>query len=1800
MRMRITTGRAGALRVLLQVGLWTALAAGAAAQATGPLPERRAAPEIGVDLYGGDLRDLRDVTLGDCARACLGDPACGAFTWNGRVGACFLKSAPDRAVPYSGAISARLPETPAEAQALAARRAAEAAFLPAFLHEAARRRAEGLATGLALGEGPLPQAALRAATTDGAEDWLALARLARAALSGKGRVPEALIGLDAEAALNAHLRAADPETAAQALAVLAQALEADGRGDLAVPALRLAERLAPAPDRAAALARVRGLYGFRVVGHAVESDSARPRVCAEFSEPLSPAADYAPYVRRDGPALPVEAEGRRLCLDGLSHGEQVRLTLREGLPAASGERLARSVDLDLYIRDRAPSVRFPGRATVLPAGAGGAIPLAAVNVSDVELQLHRIGDRNLLPAVRAGLYGRGLDDWARQRIAGEMGEALWTGTATVETRRNEEVTSLLPLSEALAGAAPGVYALSARLPGAQPWEDAATQWFTVTDLGLSTVAGSHGLTATVRGLSDAAPRAGATVRLIAANNEVLGEAATDAEGRVRFDPGLMRGTGGRAPALVTVEHDGGDFAFLDLREAALDLSDRGVAGRPAPGPVDVFLALDRGAYRPGETVHATVLARDARAEALAGLPLTAVVTRPDGVEHARLLLPDAGAGGRALTLPVDRMARRGGWRVAIHADPEAAPLAVAGFLVEDFEPERLDLTLTAPEGPADPAGPLPVSLETRFLHGAPGAGATIEAETRVTAVRSLPDHEGWVWGLEDEPVASDLATLPPGASADAEGRAELLLPLPPIPSTTRPLMAEAAVRVADASGRPVERRLSRVLAPETPILGLRPLFGDSAPEGGTAAAEVRALGPALTPVATGPVQWTLSRLTTDYQWSSLGGDWRWEPIVTRTRVAAGEVALTADAPARIEAPVDWGRYELRLTLLGPAPAAASLTFAAGWHAPEGAAEAPDRLAVGLDRTTYAVGDTARLRVEALEPGALEVQILSDRVIETRRLTVDAPGDATLDLPVTEAWRPGAYVAATLIRPMDAPEGRNPARAMGLAHAAVDPGPRRLAAAFETPAETRPRRTLEAVLRVDGLAPGETAWATVSAVDLGILNLTAHAAPDPAGHYLGRRRLGVELRDLYGRIIDGLTGARGTVRSGGDGGLASRDAPVPTQELVAVFSGPVRIGPDGTVTTPVPLPAFNGTVRLSAVVWSDRGVGSATTDVLVRDPVTVAVAAPRFLAPGDASRLRVELTRVEGPVGEATVEATASGALALDGAPRPVVLPETGRVAVDLPVRAVREGDAAVELTVTTPGGERLASTHRLPVRATDPETARTARLTLAPGGTLRLDADAFAGFRPGAGRATLAVGPGAGLDTPALLAALDAYPWGCTEQLASRALPLLYLSDAAAAMGLAAPADLRERIDTALRGMLANQDAGGSFGLWRPEGGDFWLDAYATDVLTRARDRGHAVPDLPLRLALDGLRNRLNYAGDFEEGGEAVAYALMVLAREGAPVLGDLRYYADARAGAFATPMALAQLGAGLAFLGDRPRAEAMFALAAARLGAGDDEGWRVDFGSALRDAAAVLALAAEAGVETVDRAALARRLAETPRPASERSPQENAWTLLAAHALGAPSAALRVDGAPVPGPVLRLAHPGDAAVTVENAGDAPVPAVLTVTGQPEETPGAEGRGYRIERAWFTPEGVPVAPETVALGQRLVAVVTVTPERTAEARLMVTDPLPAGFEIDNPNLIAAGQVSALSWLGIEDVARHAEFRADRFLAAVDWRGDRPFRLAYRLRATAPGTFRHPAASVEDMYRPQFRARSATGEVTVAP
>ncbi|MBE1285158.1 MAG: alpha-2-macroglobulin family protein [Rhodobacteraceae bacterium] len=1783
-----------------------------------PIPTHRYVATPDMDFYGADLDALFDTDLNACIRACDANSACTAFTFNRASLACFPKSGVEDQQPYVGALSAVKVATEEALRNSAKRLVEQSVFLKPQDIAYARRQAtelglaypsdqqdlntllDGIGARLSAGDtnGALRLTGRAVNLSDRADLWTEYARLLLSIKSDDSSVRRDHAARATGAAINGYLRAPTPAGQVSALMQLGEAFERARRGRDTVAALRLAEQIQPRQDVIRALEAATAKYGFRVTDSSVESDSAQPRICFEFSEPLVRAGvDYAPFVRAESADLVVQPEGRNLCLDGVQHGERYRVTLRSGLPAANGEALYRDVELTHYVRDRQPAVRFPGRSYVLPKSTQAALPVETVNTTDLDLKLRRISDRNLLRAMQDGYFGRPLSYWQEQEFTTAIAQEVWTGSAEVQSELNRDMTTRLPMGDAIAGQPAGIYALTASLPGADPYDEpGATQWFVLSDLGLSALSGTDGLHVQVRGLSDAAARPGVEVSLVSRANAVLASVVTDDDGYARFDPGLARGTGGAAPAMVLAQQGDMDLGFLSLIDPAFDLSDRGVEGRAPAGPVDVFLTTDRGAYRAGETIHVTALSRDGVSQAVEGLPLIAVLSRPDGVEYSRQISGGGTLGGHVFALPVGVSAPRGTWRLDILADPKAPALASQKILVEDFLPERIDfeqevLSATLAEGDTTD-----LQVTARYLFGAPGAGLKVEGQVTLQAAETVDGWPGYRFGRYDG-FSTRQSSYFGTAETDAQGRAVLPIDIPRNAAEGKPLTASVITRVADGAARPVERVLDVPVRPSAPVIGIKPLFDEVVAEGTEAGFQIVALSPDLQPMSM-KVRWTLNRVETRYQWYQLYGSWNWEPTTRRTRIATGEADL-GTAPLDMSQSVDWGRYELVVERIDGAYVGAATDFYAGWYAPADSAATPDRLELSLDRETYAPGDKAMLRVIPREAGTAMISVLSDRVIDRQVVEVPA-GASEIPLQVSEDWGPSAYVSAMVLHPGQGASERTPSRSLGLAHAAVRQPGRTLAVSIETPEVARPRGSETVRVSVEGVGEGDTAWLTLAAVDLGILNLTGFQSPDPTTHYLGQRRLGVEMRDVYGRLIDAHNGALGTVRSGGDEDRGMRmQSPPPTQDLMAVFSGPVQVGPDGMVEIPIDLPAFNGTVRLMAVAWSQQAIGQTEADMLVRDPVVVTASLPRFLAPGDSSRALLEIVHADGPTGDMQLQITGGAGITLGAVPASVMLGAGEKQSLQIAVTATQIGDPELTVTLTTPDGTALQQVLRLPVRSNDPTVSTTRRFQLAAGDQFTFSNDVFADLRPGSGKAVLSAGPLARFDAPGLLSTLDRYPYGCTEQVTSQALPLLYLSSLAQATGLGNGPDVDMRIRQSINRILTRQAGNGAFGLWRAESGDFWLDAYVTDFLSRARTQGYTVSERAYVQALDNLRNRINYAPDFDEGGEDIAYALMVLAREGAAAMGDLRYYADVKAGAFSTPLAVAQVGAALAFYGDQTRADRLFVRAASMLGGNAETPiWRVDYGTRHRDTAAVLALAVEAGSDALNRDVLSARLT---RASTRLSTQEAAWTLLAAQALiqNEETSGLLVDGAAVAGPYVEIRDglSTSPAPVLSSATGRSTDITLTTLGVPLVAPPAGGMGYSLDRRYYTLEGEPITRQEFAIGERFVTVLQVSPHEDHGARLMVDDPLPAGFEIDNPNLLRSGDLRDLDWLSLDE-ARHAEFRSDRFLAAVDVRNGDRVTLAYVTRAVTPGEFHHPAAAVEDMYRPAFRAWTDAGRITV--
>jgi hypothetical protein len=446
-----------ALSALL-IAVPVALAPPASAQ------DRRVIITEGADYFGADYDVRRDVDLNACTAACQADPQCQAFTFNEAAGWCFLKSDVGELRAVAGAVSGKIADAADVQPDFEAQRVSELSFLDQTFLDEARRFVGGLnGTDLAgldvaaaiaeaeaanAGGDPLRASELyRVALAQAPERldlWLAFTDAALRASSDDWEVQERLAQVRVAGAVNAFLRSVSPEEQAHALELLGNSLGGRDNWKGAIRAYRASLAAVESEARRSTYETMLKEHGFRILEHVVEADTAAPRICINFSDRLAEGrGDLADFVTvAGGPNVSIEATGQQICLDGVQHGSRYNLTIREGLPSAGGETLAASADLEIFVRDRAPSVRFPGTAYVLPAGRRSDHPGRD--------DQHHPRRRRALPHRRppAGRDDRRFHlseparSWEADEIEAKSGIKVWSGSVEVGSEINREIPAL--------------------------------------------------------------------------------------------------------------------------------------------------------------------------------------------------------------------------------------------------------------------------------------------------------------------------------------------------------------------------------------------------------------------------------------------------------------------------------------------------------------------------------------------------------------------------------------------------------------------------------------------------------------------------------------------------------------------------------------------------------------------------------------------------------------------------------------------------------------------------------------------------------------------------------------------------------------------------------------------------------------------------------------------------------------------------------------------------------------------------------------------------------------------------------------------------------------------------------------------------------------------------------------------------------------------------------------------------------------------------------------------------------------
>lgn len=1540
-----------------------------------------------------------------------------------------------------------------------------------------------------------------------------------------------------------------------------------------------------------------------------------------------------------------------------------RIEVREGLVSGDGVTLAQGTRCEVASEAMAPAWFFASRGVVLPTGQNGGLPIVTINQPEVDVQFLRVEPAGLPRFLERVAGGRsaGRDDdageelyfenrslqgrvggWELEQLRGSL-RSVYMGRFRTDDTPNRRHVTFLPVETLKELQEPGVYVAVMSQPGRFGGDYQAT-YFYVSDIGLHVRRYAQGLDAFASSLKTGQPLTGVEFELLDEHARSLGKAGADGEGHVHF-------ADVPAAARLLVARQGREMTVIVLRAPGLDLSEFDVGGH-LPSNTKLFVYAGRDLYRPGERFQVSVLARDPDGRATAPLPLQATLKRPDGRTVQTLTWrPDEQRPGyylRSIELPAD--AQTGTWWLELRTDPGGPANGRWKFQVEEFLPERMKLDLRTPATVLLPGEPFEVEVQGDYLFGAPAAGNRLLASASIERLaQALPAQwPGFLFGdvADDQRKSREEVA---DVDLDERGHARVTLPAAP-EGVASPMRVRGSFSLLETGGRPVVRSVERTAWPARQMLAVRPLFDRHvAREGGQAEFELVRVDTEGKPAPVQGVKLQLVREVRQYYWryDDLKG-WHSgytesdEPVESRTVDIAGRTALAV--------PVNWGRY--RLEAHDPQTGLVlRYRFYAGWNAQdaEDIGNRPDRVQLKLASAPLKPGEPARLTITPPHDGIALVTVEGDRLLWSKRVEVTTKG-VTVEVPVDAAWaRHDLYATVTVFRPGSTGDRVTPARAVGLVHLPLARDDRRLNVAITAPAKVEPERRTTVKVKVDGLQ-GQPAFVTLSAVDLGILNITGYRTPDPVDFFFGKHRYAPEMLDMYGRLIEKMEGRQARLAYGGDANMRGDTRSLPKKvQLVDLFSGPVALDAQGEAEIPLDIPDFNGTLRLMAVAAAAERYGSAEAQMVAAAPVVAELATPRFIAPGDAATLALDLTNLSGAAQELKVRLEGAEPVRIRDGERVVNLKDQQRTTLRFAAEATDAyGLGRLRLTVVSPAGVRIVRESVLQVQPPVPHEREVRRVRLEPGQSFRLEPAWIARYFPASAAASVTVSDRPPLNIRELVQGLLTYPYGCTEQTVSAAYPHLYIDEATArAYGLKplGPEERTRVVEGAVGRLAGMQRANGGYTLWGDGPYEAWVSAYVAGFLQEARERGHAVPETVYRRSQDWLLQQLQQApnrfpelpasarpdqlGDVDSREYTLlrdshrrfaelAHIGYVLARDQRAPLAMLRYLHDKVRDRARSPLPLVHLSIALRLMGDEARAQAALEDAVQRpyglqanLGTEHQPSgleWLGDYGSPVRDLALSYALLARHQVEHPRREQLLFDAANRLGGRRYLSTQERFALFLAARAAGeqgggtwsaqlqAGEAAQALQSA---GTEMRSFDAAAVArgVTLTNTHDAPLYLEVEASGYPQQPPAPQADVIELKRQWFELDGRPWNGRALKVGDMLIVRLQARARHVLEDALIV-DRIPAGFEVENLNL-SQGPRAEEFMVGGVDVAhalsdhriRHREYRDDRYVAAARLEPDL-LNLFYLVRVVTPGRYVVPAPFAEDMYRPELRALGA--------
>lgn len=1284
------------------------------------------------------------------------------------------------------------------------------------------------------------------------------------------------------------------------------------------------------------------------------------------------------------------------------------------------------------------------------------------------------------------------------------------------------------------------------------------------------------------------PVSGAKVKLYSFAQQELAKGSTDGEGQVSFP--------GQTDASFVVATSGKNYAYLDLKnEKALSTSNFDVSGTTYDGGIKAYIFGERGVWRPGDTLHVSVVTLFDDTPLPAGHPVMAQLRNPDG-QLVQTLTEKTGASNLYhFPFTTDQDAPSGRWRVDVSLGGQTFSKTLR---VEAIKPNRLDIQLHFPGTYVTtyPSDNSRFDLSVAWLYGAPGSDIKVNGDLEISAATTR--FKGWEdYDFQDDARSFETQSFTYRDFKTGEDGETGINTLVDINKATAPGMLTAGFtfRAFEPGGEFSTSYASIPMSPFSNYVGIKTelqkdKWGDRFIQAGKSQKfEVATVDPEGKATNTSGLHAEIYHVDYSWWWDASGQvagymagkskELLFEKTFSTTGGKGSFSYDWADAP--------YGLYYIRVTDTRGGHATSMLCEVNERSATD-ASEGSTQLNMLIDKEKYAVGETARITIPSAAGASALVSIeKGGKILSTRRVQC-FDGSTEIRIPITRDMTPNAYASIALIQPHGNVQNDAPIRLYGVKNINVEDPASHLAPVIDIPVETKPETTLSFKVKEE---KGRAMSYIVAIVDEGLLSLTGFKTPDAWAAFYAKEALRVRTWDEYDSVIGAYGGhieqlfAIGGDEDGSNGALKRQGAD--RFKPVVAYLGPFDLKAGKTATHSVRVPQYIGSLRAMVVATDGKAQGSTAQDVAVTQPVMVQATLPRTLSIGETIRIPSTVIALKDGVGKVRLDIQTDDLLTVNG---PSSL-ETNITKAGQQVEyfEVQVGDRTgiAHVTVTAQAGsDKSVSRVEIDVLNPNPPVTRVQSFLLDAGKNKDVTAELFG--LPGTNSVAVELSSIPAIDLGRRLKYLIEYPYGCVEQTISAAFPQLYLSQVMECDENTAARSARN-VTAAINRLHSFRRPDGSLSYW-PGSSDAssFGSAYALHFLQEAENQGYAVPaDLKAGL----IRYLTNSVVSNKKEDDIVrAYGLYALAAAGKPQRSAMNLLRESvrkmprsavwmLAGAFASDgkkQVATQLTNGLPYLensdqyyynwyGSEDRNMAI-ALRTSILTGQKETAFELaeKVAARLNDSQHYMSTQATAW-SLYAISDYARTLAGGGMNATVKGP-EKSYKLSTAKALIRQEVALAKDAS------------GKAQLNISNTGSGTLHAVVAVTGTSqagEEKPKADGLSMKV--TFLDPDGQPIRVDTLSRGRNFKAVVTITNTGSASVtNLALAQKFPSGWEIRNDRI---GKENYSYPAGVT----YQDIRDDRVYSFFDLGAGQSVTVTTGLTATYPGRFYLPAVSCEAMY-----------------